>query len=213
MANTITGGSTESVGSSQFTMTFSEMQDQVYFLTDQAPGDLFPRTLAKRYINQGLYEVAGLAGMPEVQESFTTPLSVTNTISPTNPLLTRNSLVVSHVRFDDTLLEHIDEDDIGDKTTEGTPSYYYIDGSHLHLYPVPDDTGNTIVVEYVKEPTMLSADDDVSELTPQAQELACVWAAMKFKQKDDEFAARDRLAADFADGIARITGPRTGFYK
>jgi len=213
MANTISNGVTVTTSPTGFSSDFEEMQDRVYWLIDEAPGSLFPRSIIQHYINEGLYEVARQTGIPLVRQTFTTPLSPTDSCTLSYPILSRNSAIVSNVRYDDALLELIDEDDISDKTTTGTPRYYFVDGGTVKLWPVPSESAKSIVIEYVKEPTALTGSDEVSELNASAQELACVWAAAKAKGKDDEYNYRDRLMADFADGIARLTGPLTGFYK
>ena len=214
MANIINNGVDVTISPTGFSSDFDEMVVRVYWLIDEAvDSSLFPRSIVEHYVNEGLYEVARQTGIPLVRQTFTTLLSPTDSCTLSYPILSRNSAMVSNVRYDGDLLECIDEDDIADKTGTGVPNYYYIDGATVKLYPVPNVAGKEVVIEYVKEPTHLTGDDEVSELNASAQELAVVWAAMKCKAKDDEYNARDRFAADFADGISRLTGPLTGFYK
>jgi len=45
------------------------------------------------------------------------------------------------------------------KNSSGTPTYYYIDSSHLYIYPLPDDNWN-IWMDYIIMPSDLSAGSD-----------------------------------------------------
>lgn len=214
MANTINNGTAVTTSPEQFSSAYEDMITRVYWLIDESPSSTnFPQSIVKFYINQGLYEVARLTGIPKVRQTFTTPLSPTDSCTLSYPILSRNSAMVSNVRYDGDLLELIDEDDIADKTSTGAPNYFYVDGGTVKLYPVPDTAAKSIVIEYVKEPAALVADDDVSELNASAQELACVWAAAKCKGKDDEYNTRDRLMAEFREGVDALCGPLTGYYK
>lgn len=196
---------------SQFTMTFAQLQDNVYFLLDEAESSIMPRAIVRRYINLGIIDIARYVDKSQTRQTFSTAVGEYQ-YPLDNPVMEQGSAVVDSVRIDGVIAPEIDPDMVSARDGSGTPRYWYSLGAAVHLVPVPDEAGIAVEVEYRKSPSLLEDDDDVSTLPPDALEAVCLYAAYKMKLKDDEYNTADRYKAMYDEAVLRLTGPRTGFY-
>lgn len=212
MPNIITGGSTVAPVSSPWDgLTFRQLQDNVYFLLDEAESSVMPRSIVRRYINLGIIDIARYVDKSQTRQTFSTAVGEYQ-YPLDSPVMEQGSAVVDSVRLDGAVLPEIDPDLAATLTDSGVPRYWYPWGTHVYLVPVPDRAGLSVEVEYRKSPPLLGGDDDASTLPPDALEAVCIYAAYKMKLKDDEYNTADRYKAMYDEAVMKLTGPRTGFY-
>lgn len=145
---------------------------------------------AKRWINEAMHEINGMAEWPylETTSSGTAPLTVSSA---------RHVFSVTN-NTTDMNLEYIAKDMLErlypDTPDTGTPWYWYFNtATQIGVYPA--DTGSTFEVLYVKNGTDLSAGADVPDMPTRYQGLIVDLAAYRaYLQKDNPEIAQNLRA-------------------
>lgn len=144
----------------------------------------------ERWINFALYDLASREKFEELRVSASFPI-VDGTTSYAIPT---GFLGVISIKSKGRLLRKTKRLPIGDGTGNvrtGQPIYWHREGNNIIIWPEPDQNYDAII-EYIKEPTKLSASTDLSPF-PAFYDVALVYLAcfhgfMALGEKDEAFA-------------------------
>lgn len=107
--------------------------------------------------------------------------------------LADNTIKIERVELDGkklakTTLQEIDTFDDLHTSVEGVPTYYYIWGETLYLYPMPTEAGlGNLDIWYKRYPAVLTSDEQTPELPDHLHYTMIRFALMRAKEKDEEF--------------------------
>lgn len=95
--------------------------------------------------------------------------------------------------------------------SSGTPSLYYVDGRVLWFVPPPNTDGaNDIEIRYIKRPTDLEVDNDISDLPITFHEDMVRYALARCKEVDEQVEAAAYIMGDYENN--RISTSRNEVY-
>lgn len=157
-------------------LTFSQFRDDLNF----ALGDKQQAGNERlgRWVNKAYFEVALLSDFDGLKEAATAD-SVADQQEYSVPSDFLAVISVSYPDEDKVLLEtSISAMRRSDPDVTGIPKYYATRQESIYLWPVPDESGKTILMDYMEEPAALSADDDVTVL-PQHFDQAIHWMGIR----------------------------------
>lgn len=161
--------------------------------------DYLSDTRLDAFLNQAQRELCNLAFWPFTEASS----------SGASPLTISDLRVIRYVTDDDNdcrlrhLAKHYLIETVGDLTTVGTPTCYYVDsGSIVRTYPV----GGTITAAYYKKPAALTSDSDVFIVPDEYMDVVYDLAVRRVLKDAGNYADAATLAADI---VAQIDGMRT----
>lgn len=130
----------------------------------------FMETSQSYTLGVGVQDITNGSGLPS---NFVSPLSIQITTADYE----RDLIYVDYKELD-TLYPNQSDD------TANTPSYWYVYGNTISVYPEPDQA-YTVRLRYIKEPTALSGDADVPEIPSEFEELLIYGAGYRvFEEKD-----------------------------
>ncbi len=83
-----------------------------------------------------------------------------------------------------------------DRLERGRPQHWFVQGSSLLMYPVPD-AAYAMVVRYIKQPTTMTADGDVPEIPVDLRPAIISYAVALCYRREQDLAAYQSFMADF----------------
>lgn len=128
-------------------------------------------------------------------------------------------LVVERVTLDGlklakTQLEELDDIHVSDTPGSGVPSYYYIWGDTLHLYPWPASAGTgNLDIFYVYKPAEMAADVDVPTVPSQYHEDIVKYCLALAKDLDEEDSQAGILRAQYEQRLVQAKDEEQGDHQ
>ncbi len=153
-----------------------------------------------RWANDGQLDLVRRTKCNQVENST---LSVVGTTL--YPILT--FVDVSRVQYDGRPLRPVSRQQMDDffpsrnvtGVANGLPIYYTMVSSGIELYPIPDTSGLTITVLYIKRPVELVNTTDPLEIPTQYHEDVVRFCLLRAYELDGQHAAADRVKVDYRE--------------
>jgi len=183
---------------------FAALQTELYsrgsdYLSDDGAG----QTRAKRFLNDAYTEICEAAAWPFLETTTTqnVPYTFTNL---------RHILSVHDPR-DNFDLRGVDQENLrewySDLTTAGQPTYWYLVGDQLKVFPVGTDTYE---LRYIKVPAELVSDTDTPVLPSRFHRLIVHGAMLQVLEDRDDYELIAGLQARYDSLLARMADSLLG---
>lgn len=93
--------------------------------------------------------------------------------------------------------------DVASTTSSGPPSYFWITGNSIHLYPIPNATApSSLKVTHSKTPTVLVADTDEPDIPVHMHEDLVRYAIARSREQIEDYQAAVSVMAEYEKRVA-----------
>lgn len=149
----------------------------------------------KRWLNEAYLELCELYPWSFLETTSTgvAPLAITDVREVLSVVDTTNNLKLSWVD------RRTITDYNPDLSVTGNPTYWHLTDTTLNVYPI--NTSASLSVWYIKVPTELSADGDLTLVPSRFQHLVLDGASIKAYKDSDNFDAVKELRAEYDRGV------------